>query len=122
MKTAKHPVDIPVINKIFEKIPENLEDEYFENILKNRDFLLERIITIGQITPKETWLCEDTDEWVLLLSGAAKLKFKSDGHLQDLMPGDHLTIPAGTYHRVEWTVPDEKTVWLALHHNVKAKG
>jgi len=120
-RIVKHPVDIPAINNIFEKIPENLEDEYCENILKNKDFFLERIVTLGQTTPKETWLCEDTDEWVLLLSGSAKLLFKSDGYILTLIPGDHLTIPAGTNHRVEWTDPNAKTVWLALHYSTKGK-
>jgi len=114
-------VDIPAINNIFEKIPANLEDEYFENILKNKNFSLERIVTEGQTTPRGTWLCEDTDEWVLLMSGSAKIKFKSDGHVHALIPGDHLIIPAGTYHRVECTEPNAKTVWLALHYKVRIK-
>jgi len=114
-------VDIPAINNIFKKIPANLEDEYFENILKNKNFSLERIITEGQTTPRGRWLCEDTNEWVLLVSGSAKLMFKSDGHIQALIPGDHLIIPTGTYHRVEWTDPDVKTVWLALHYSTNVK-
>jgi cupin 2 domain-containing protein len=33
-----------------------------------------------------------------------------------LQPGDHLIIPAHRRHRVEWTHPDQPTVWLALHY------
>ena len=117
----KHPVDIPAINNLFEKIPANLEDEYFQNILRCKDFSLERIVTEGQTTPRCTWLCEDSDEWVLLLSGSAKLQFKADEHLHTLQPGDYIIIPAGTYHRVEWTDPNAKTVWLALHYSAKVK-
>jgi len=33
----------------------------------------------------------------------------------ELRPGDFVNIPAHTRHRVEWTTPDEPTVWLAVH-------
>ena len=37
-----------------------------------------------------------------------------------LRPGDYLLIPAHCRHRVEWTDPEQKTVWLALHFRVGA--
>ena len=116
-----HPASVPAINNFFAKIPENLEEEYFEKLLKNEHFSLERIISEGQITPIGTWLCEDTNEWVILLSGSAKIQFKLSGSTLSLHPGDHFTIPAGTYHRVEWTDPNAKTVWLAMHFDSKIK-
>ncbi|MCD6329925.1 MAG: cupin domain-containing protein [Candidatus Cloacimonetes bacterium] len=118
---AKHPAVSPAINNLFDKIPKNLKDEYFESIIDGEDFFLERIVSKGQTTPKGTWLCEDTNEWVLLLSGSAKLQFKNDDNIRTLVPGDHLTIPAGTYHRVAWTNQNEKTVWLAIHFKSKVK-
>jgi cupin 2 domain-containing protein len=33
-----------------------------------------------------------------------------------MRPGDYVHIPAHQRHRVEWTEPDQKTVWLALHY------
>jgi cupin 2 domain-containing protein len=30
--------------------------------------------------------------------------------------GDYVEIPAHTRHRVEWTDPDEDTVWLAVYY------
>ena len=54
------------------------------------------------------------DEWVLLVRGAARLRFE-DGTVE-LRPGDHFTIPAGCRHRVEWTSPDEPTVWVAVFY------
>ena len=120
-RSVIHPASVPAINNFFAKIPENLEEEYFEVILKSEHFILERIVSEGQATPKGTWLYEETNEWVLLLSGSAKLQFKSDGHMQTLHPGDYLTIPASTYHRVERTDQNKKTVWLALHYSSKMK-
>jgi len=113
---VKSPARVPAVNNLFANIPANLEVEYFENILKNEHFFLERIVSEGQTTPPDTWLCDDTNEWVILLSGSAKLLFKLDESTHTLHPGDYLSIPAGTHHRVEWTDPNAKTVWLALHY------
>ncbi len=114
---AENPASIPAINNLFALIPENFEKEYFEKLLKNEHLFLERIVSEGHITPFDTWLCENTDEWVIVLSGSAKLSFQNDNSTVELQAGDYLTIPAGTYHRVEWTDPNTKTVWLALHFN-----
>ena len=37
------------------------------------------------------------------------------GILVEMGPGDYVTIPAHKRHRVEWTTPEEPTVWLAVH-------
>ena len=34
----------------------------------------------------------------------------------EMKPGDFVNIPAHKRHRVEWTTPDEPTVWLAVHY------
>ena len=33
-----------------------------------------------------------------------------------MKPGDFVNIPAHNKHRVEWTAPDEPTIWLAVHY------
>jgi cupin 2 domain-containing protein len=47
------------------------------------------------------------------LKGAARLRFEDE--VVEMGPGDHVNIPARRKHRVEWTTPDEPTVWLAVH-------
>ena len=32
----------------------------------------------------------------------------------ELKPGDFVNIPAHRRHRVEWTTPDEPTIWFAV--------
>jgi len=49
-----------------------------------------------------------------VLSGAAKLRFEDE--TGEVKPGDHIYIPAHKRHRVEWTTPDEATIWLAVHY------
>ena len=34
----------------------------------------------------------------------------------EMKPGDFRNIPAHKKHRVEWTMPDEPTIWLAVHY------
>jgi mannose-6-phosphate isomerase-like protein (cupin superfamily) len=60
------------------------------------------------------WYDQQEAEWVVVLKGEAKLLFQGDAQPIHLKPGDHVTIPAHRRHRVEWTTPNEPTVWLAV--------
>ena len=62
------------------------------------------------------WLEQDRHEWVVLLKGAATLRFDGNDGTIALHAGDCVSIPAHTKHRVEWTSPVEPTVWLAVHY------
>ena len=53
---------------------------------------------------------------MVVLKGEAKLLLQGDAQPIHLKPGDHVTIPAHRRHRVEWTTPDEPTVWLAVFY------
>jgi cupin 2 domain-containing protein len=52
---------------------------------------------------------------VVVLRGAARVQLEGEEPVE-LAPGDFLTIPPHHRHRVEWTHPEEPTVWLALHY------
>ena len=90
--------------------------EVFEEIIRNPELLLERIVSHGQATPPGEWYDQERDEWVVLLSGRATIAFES-GEAAELSPGDYLLIPAHSRHRVETTSADPPCVWLALHGN-----
>ncbi len=90
-------------------------DEIFESLLKKPGFLLERIITNGQTTPRGEWLCQARSEFVLMVKGSASLLFKENGGLVQLQPGDYIIIGQNKSHRVESVSQDEETIWLALH-------
>lgn len=98
----------------FKQIPADLPEEFFENILSNESFRLERIISKGHATPKGQWYDQKADEWVMLLTGSAGLRLKGQ-NIITMQQGDYLLLPAGLKHRVEWTAPDTETIWLALH-------
>ncbi|MFH1215111.1 MAG: cupin domain-containing protein [Pseudomonadota bacterium] len=101
---------------IFSHIPEELQDESFESILKTDSLLLERIISRGHATPEGRWYDQERDEWVILLAGSAALHIEGREELIVLRPGDHILLPAHCRHRVEWTDDSGETIWLALHY------
>ena len=105
----------PVSNNIFAEIPEHLPEELFECILKQDNIVIERIVSNGHVTPAGQWYDQAGDEWVILLQGQATLLFEKNKRLVRLTPGDYLLIPAHARHRVDWTLPDFNTIWLAVH-------
>ena len=105
----------PTVQHLYTYSENYLIAETFDQLLKGKQFRLERIVSGGQSTPEEQWYDQDQDEWVLLLKGEARLQFKNDNSEMILKPGDHVSIPAHCLHRVNQTSVTESTVWLALH-------
>lgn len=77
---------------------------------------VERIVSTGHVTPSGEWLEQDTDEWVVVLRGRARLRIDGEAAPLDLQPGGHVLIRTGIRHRVEWTDDAGPTVWLAVHY------
>ena len=100
---------------LFSGIPYAIADEDFDTILSSDRCKIERIISKGQKSPSGDWYDQEKDEWVMVVKGAAKLKFKNGNKIIEMLPGDYLLIPAHCEHRVEWTDPDVETIWLAVH-------
>lgn len=100
---------------IFGNVPVNLKQELFEEILSGNNFKIDRIVSVGHSSPNGFWYDQDKNEFVIVISGSARLSF-NDGQIIDLKPGDYLTIPAHKKHRVDWTDPNQKTYWLALRY------
>jgi cupin 2 domain-containing protein len=105
----------PTVTNLLASLTVRPESELFEPIASTDQFLFERILSFGHATPPGKWFDQPRDEWVMLLSGAARLRFEGHDDALELRPGDALLIPAHCRHRVEWTRPDGETIWLALH-------
>ena len=99
---------------LFTDLPSNLPEELFTSLIEAGDLRIERIVSHGHASPDGFWYNQDQHEWVVVLKGAARLSV--DGEMKQLVPGDCLNIPAHVLHRVEWTTPDEPTVWLAVFY------
>jgi cupin 2 domain-containing protein len=98
-------------------LPDAQAGEVIETLLATPDVRIERIVSLGQASPRGFWYDQDQAEWVLLLTGAARLRFADEPDARSLAPGDWVEIAPHRRHRVEWTDPIEPTVWLAMFHD-----
>jgi cupin 2 domain-containing protein len=92
-------------------------DEQIERLVDGPDFRIERIVSTGQASPTGFWYDQPDDEFVVLLAGAARLRFEEGDSAFELKPGDWIEIPAHVRHRVDWTQAEPPTVWLAVHRS-----
>lgn len=95
-------------------LPRKAVEEIIENLAVGNGTRVERIVSHGQASPDGFWYDQSEDEFVVVLSGRAKLAI--EGQQQDLAlaPGDAVYLPAHCRHRVAWTDPTGPTVWLAV--------
>ncbi|MBV4491774.1 cupin [Pseudomonas oryzicola] len=91
--------------------------ERIDELLSRPGLRVERIVSTGQASPPGFWYDQAEGEWVVLLSGAAGLRFEHEDHTRLLVPGDCLDIPPHYRHRVEWTAPGTASIWLAVFYN-----
>jgi len=104
------------IDNLFSGLPEGrLSDEAYRTLFDQDGVRIERIVSTGQASPPGFWYDQEHSECVLLLTGAARLRFEDEPGERPLQPGDFLVIPPHRRHRVEWTDPGKTTVWLAIH-------
>jgi cupin 2 domain-containing protein len=99
---------------LFADLPATLPQERVDAILARSNVRIERIISHGQASPVGFWYDQAEHEFVVLLRGAARIRF--DDETVELHAGSCLDIPAHRRHRVEWTTPDEPTIWLAVFY------
>jgi cupin 2 domain-containing protein len=103
------------LTNLFADIPAELPEEIIQPLLNALNFRIERIVSLGHASPEGFWYDQETPEWVPLVKGAARLLFEG-GEPIDLRPGSFVNISAHRRHGVEWTDPDQPTIWLAIHY------
>jgi cupin 2 domain-containing protein len=101
---------------LFSSLPDASRAEAVETLLARPGIRIERIVSLGQVSPAGFWYDQEEGEWIVLLSGAARLRFEDEGNAHQLTPGDCLDIAAHRRHRVDWTDPTTPTVWLAVFY------
>lgn len=99
---------------LLQNIPAELPRELIETLASSAHTRIERIVSRGHQSGPDDWYDQTQHEWVLLVQGQARLQFAD--HSLHLNPGDHVTIPAHCRHRVDWTPPDQDTIWLAVFY------
>lgn len=101
-------------SNLFTDLPSSLPGELFTTLLDADNLRIERIVSHGHASPEGFWYDQDQHEWVVVLQGATRLSV--EGVVRELKTGDYINIPSHQKHRVEWTAPDEPTVWLAVFY------
>jgi cupin 2 domain-containing protein len=99
---------------IFEALPPQLPQEVVQTLIQAAEVRIERIVSHGHASPADFWYNQPQHEWVIVLQGAARLQFED--RMVEMRMGDFLNIPAFQKHRVDWTTPDEPTVWLGVRY------
>jgi cupin 2 domain-containing protein len=94
--------------------PAAQDGEVTQTIATCKGVRVERIVSFGQTSPDGFWYDQAEAEWVTLLTGRARIRIADQAEAITLGPGDTLLMPAHCRHRVEWTDPDQPTIWLAL--------
>lgn len=106
------------VRNLFAEVQKSLHDEAFETLVSAPAARIERITSHGHASPPGFWYDQPQAEWVLVLRGAARLRFADPEESIELQTGDSLNIEARRRHRVDWTTPREPTVWLVVHYEV----
>jgi cupin 2 domain-containing protein len=97
-------------------LPDARAAEQVEALLMRPGLRTERIVSLGQASPPSFWYDQAEGEWVLVLAGAAKLRFADKTDARLLRRGDWLDIAPHRPHRVDWTDPTGETIWLAVFY------
>ncbi len=96
-------------------------EEFFERLAHGNDCRIERIVSRGHCSPEGFWYDQEEREWVMVISGRARLQFADPEESVELGPGEWIDIPAHRRHRVAWTAREENTIWLAVFYRGEAE-
>ena len=102
---------------LFAELPTTLPAELMQSLLQRPGLRIERIVSLGHASPPDFWYDQAEHEWVAVLSGAAQIRLAEPDEIIELKPGGFVNIAAHRKHRVEWTTPDEPTIWLAVFYS-----
>lgn len=102
------------MKSLLAEIPSQLPQELSNTLFQAKHVRIERIVSEGHASPPDFWYDQDESEFVLLMQGAARLRFEDE--VVEMKAGDWINIPAHRKHRVEWTTPETRTIWLAVFY------
>ena len=103
-----------MMQNLFADLPADMPAELVDVLAENEHVRIERIVSKGQSSGEGFWYDQAETEWVVVLTGEARLQMEGDAGPLHMKAGDHVKIAPRQQHRVEWTTPDEPTIWLAV--------
>jgi len=79
---------------LWDDLPARPLDAELTNVLLDRPaFRIERIVSTGQTTPEGQWYDQETDEWVLVVKGRARLRIEGEAQDRELGESDIVCFP-----------------------------
>ena len=97
-------------------MPDKIEHELFEELLRHKNIRIERIVSRGHTSPENGWYDQEENEWVIVLEGSGSILFEKGDEVH-LKKGDYLNISAHKRHKVTGTDLNDITIWLAIHYS-----
>ena len=101
---------------LLRSLPDASAAERVDVLMTRSGLRFERIVSFGQASPPGFWYDQSESEWVLLLAGAARLRFADENEARHLGPGDWLEIPPTPAPQGGLDRPATPTVWLAVFY------
>lgn len=101
------------MHNLFNSLPDRLDEEQFDTLLRQDNVRIERIVSQGHHSPATGWYDQEEHEWVMVLRGSGTLQFEDESEIE-LKAGGYVFIPAHQRHRVLRTDPEQVTIWLAV--------
>ena len=94
-----------------------LKSELSDILYEDKYVRIERIVSMGQISPEDFVYDQEEDEFVSVVEGKATLLLTEENRVVTLVNGDSFMIKAGVKHRVTYT--SSPCIWLCVFNKVK---
>lgn len=104
------------VDSLLKDIPADLPEECCSLLAQADHVRIERIVSRGHVSPPGFWYDQEESEFVLLVRGAATVRFEDRPEPVMMRAGDWLVIAPHVRHRVDWTDPDQDSIWLAVYY------
>jgi cupin 2 domain-containing protein len=109
-------MNMPDLKNLLADIPVSLPEKLVQTLVRAPGVRIGRIVSQGHRSPDGFWYDQDENEFVVVLSGAARLVFEDQPKPLEMVAGSCVNIAAHRRHRVEWTDPTQNTVWLGIFY------
>ena len=96
-----------------DRIPSS--NELTDILAESKKVRIEKIVSAGQVSPKDFWYDQAENEFVALLQGEAVITYE-DGNTK-LKAGDTVVIAAHKKHRVDYTSFEPPCIWLCVFYD-----
>ncbi len=105
----------PDFRMIKEKIKYELlkNTAFIDSIVETKNIRIERVVSNGQISDKNSWCEVNYNEFLVLLKGNTVLEINNTSY--KMSEGDYIIIPPMAKNRVAYTSTSQETIWLAVY-------